>query len=188
MNGHRAACRTQRAESPNPCPATRTRCRPTGTGCRPMTRGSRGKKLPRRGRKFPSRGNFRPRHPSGGAGDGIKEMLRKKFYVVRKKNHVVRKIFYVASISIGAASRKNRPRWSKTSRRRGHFFPPPTHFLPRHPCVDRIPIFFYKNGRSGWSFPLRPFPCAKRPSIRWLLSACLQRERLAQVACRVAYG
>ena len=117
MNGHRAACRPQRAESPKPCPATRTRCRPTGTGCRPMTRGSRGTKLPSRGRKFPCRGNFRPRHISGGAGDGIKEMLRKKFYVVRKKNHVVRKIFYVASISVGAAGRKNRPRWRKTSRR-----------------------------------------------------------------------
>ena len=34
----------------------------------------------------------------GGEGDGKKEMLRKKFYVVRKKNHVVRKLFYVASI------------------------------------------------------------------------------------------
>ena len=125
---------------------------------------------------------------SGGAGDGIKEMLRKKFYVVRKKNHVVRKIFYVASISVGAAGRKNRPRWRKTSRRCGHFCPPPTNFLPWHSCVYRIPIFFYKNGRSGWSFPLRPFPCAKGPSIRRLLSACLQRERLAQVASRVAYG
>ena len=41
-----------------------------------------------------------------GAGDGKKEMLRKKFYVVRKKNHVVRKLFYVASIFCGAARRK----------------------------------------------------------------------------------
>ena len=41
-----------------------------------------------------------------GAGDGKKEMLRKKFYVVRKKNHVVRKKFYVASIFGGAARRK----------------------------------------------------------------------------------
>ncbi len=41
-----------------------------------------------------------------GAGDGKKEMLRKKFYVVRKKNHVVRKLFYVASIFGGAARRK----------------------------------------------------------------------------------
>ena len=81
---------------------------------------------------------------SGGAGDGIKEMLRKNFYVVRKKNHVVRKIFYVASISVGVAGRKNRPRWSKTSRRCGHFCLRRTNFLPRHPCVYRIPIFFYK--------------------------------------------
>ena len=48
---------------------------------------------------------------SGGAGDGIKDMLHKKFYVVRKKNHVVRKIFYVASIFDRAASRRNRPPW-----------------------------------------------------------------------------
>ena len=41
-----------------------------------------------------------------GAGDRKKEMLRKKY-------HVVRKIFYVASISRGAASRKNRPPWKK---------------------------------------------------------------------------
>ena len=37
-----------------------------------------------------------------GAGGREKEMLRKKY-------HVVRKIFYVASIFGGAASRKNRP-------------------------------------------------------------------------------
>ena len=42
-------------------------------------------------------------------------MLRKKFYVVRKKNHVVRKIFYVASIFCGAAGRKNRPPWEKVT-------------------------------------------------------------------------
>ena len=51
----------------------------------------------------------------GRAGDGKKEMLRKKFYVVRKKNHVVRKIFYVASIFCGAAGRKNRPPWEKVT-------------------------------------------------------------------------
>ncbi|MCI7314815.1 MAG: hypothetical protein MR516_00925, partial [Bacteroidales bacterium] len=50
-----------------------------------------------------------------GAGDRKKEMLRKKYHVVRKKTHVVRKIFYVASISRGAASRKNRPPWKKPS-------------------------------------------------------------------------
>ncbi|MCI6725630.1 MAG: hypothetical protein MR446_04200, partial [Bacteroidales bacterium] len=43
----------------------------------------------------------------GGEGDGKKEMLRKKFYVVRKKNHVVRKLFYVASIFCGAAGRES---------------------------------------------------------------------------------
>ena len=48
---------------------------------------------------------------SGGAVDGKKEMLRKKYHVVRKKTHVVRKIFYVASISRGAAGRRNRPPW-----------------------------------------------------------------------------
>ena len=52
---------------------------------------------------------------SGGAGDGIKEMLRKKYHVVRKKNHVVRKLFYVASIFGGAAGRKNMPPWKKLS-------------------------------------------------------------------------
>ena len=30
-----------------------------------------------------------------------------------KKNHVVRKLFYVASIFSGAAGRKNRPPWKK---------------------------------------------------------------------------
>ena len=43
-----------------------------------------------------------------GAGDGKKEMLRKNFYVVRKKKHVARKKFYVASIFGGAARRKKR--------------------------------------------------------------------------------
>ena len=52
---------------------------------------------------------------SGGAGNGIKEMLRKKFYVVRKKYHVVRKLFYVASILGGAARRRNRPPWELSS-------------------------------------------------------------------------
>ena len=49
----------------------------------------------------------------GRAGDGKKEMLRKKFYVVRKKNHVVRKIFYVASIFCGAAGREGGARAGK---------------------------------------------------------------------------
>ena len=49
----------------------------------------------------------------GGAGDGIKEMLRKKFYVERKKNHVVRKLFYVASIFCGAAGRESGARAGK---------------------------------------------------------------------------
>ena len=43
----------------------------------------------------------------GGAGDGKKEMLRKKTHVVRKKTHVVRKFFYVASIFGGVARRRN---------------------------------------------------------------------------------
>ena len=33
--------------------------------------------------------------------------------LLRKKYHVVRKLFYVASISGGAAGRKNRPPWEK---------------------------------------------------------------------------
>ena len=49
-------------------------------------------------------------------------MLRKIFYVVRKKNHVVRKKFYVASIFGGTASCKNRPPWEVSSTA-GYFFP-----------------------------------------------------------------
>ena len=59
---------------------------------------------------------------SSGAGNGIKEMLRKKFYVVRKKYHVVRKLFYVASIFGGAAGRRNRPPWELFFHGRGSFF------------------------------------------------------------------
>ena len=72
---------------------------------------------------------------SSGAGNGIKEMLRKKFYVVRKKYHVVRKLFYVASIFGGAAGRRHRPPWEVSSTA-GHFSS-----TASCQCVCRTPVF-----------------------------------------------
>ena len=63
---------------------------------------------------FPRGGNLSSQHLfSAGRGDGKRRCYVKNITSYVKKNHVVRKNFYVASIFGGAAGRKNRPPWKK---------------------------------------------------------------------------